>query len=133
MYFALTYNITYIYIYIYYTNIYYVYICIPFYFGIGEAYQVLSDEQLRQNYDQAGKEGRLYIVTYTYTNAYVLCHYYTCIHAYYVYIRILLIYTLYSILVYMLLIGIAHAPKMESAALYAMIFGSEKFDSYIGE
>ncbi|CAM6006481.1 unnamed protein product [Sphagnum balticum] len=29
--------------------------------------------------------------------------------------------------------GVEHAPKMESGALYAMIFGSEKFEPYIGE
>ena len=52
---------------------------------VGEAYQVLSDEKLRSNYDSHGKD------------------------------------------------GINDAPKMDSASLYAMIFGSEKFEEYIGE
>lgn len=52
---------------------------------IGEAYQVLSDEKLRANYDAGGKD------------------------------------------------GVEHAPKMDSGALYAMIFGSEKFEPLIGE
>ena len=52
---------------------------------IGEAYQVLSDEKLRQRYDQLGKD------------------------------------------------GVEEAPKMDPGALYAMIFGSEKFEPLIGE
>ena len=68
---------------------------------IGEAYQILSDEQLRCaprlspsfhdprlarfNYDQRGKE------------------------------------------------GVEGAPQMDSAALFAMIFGSEKFEPLVGE
>ena len=52
---------------------------------IGEAYQVLSDEQLRANYDNRGKD------------------------------------------------GIEGAPKMDSAAMFAMIFGSEKFEPIVGE
>ena len=52
---------------------------------IGEAYQVLSDEQLRANYDNRGKD------------------------------------------------GIEGAPKMDSAAMFAMIFGSEKFEPLVGE
>ena len=52
---------------------------------IGEAYQILSDEQLRYNYDQQGKE------------------------------------------------GVEGAPQMDSAALFAMIFGSEKFEPLVGE
>lgn len=52
---------------------------------IGEAYQVLSDEQLRFNYDERGKE------------------------------------------------GIEGAPKIDSASLFAMIFGSEKFEPLLGE
>jgi hypothetical protein len=52
---------------------------------IGEAYQVLSDEQLRANYDQGGKD------------------------------------------------GVEGAPKMESGAMFAMIFGSEKFEPLVGE
>lgn len=52
---------------------------------IGEAYMVLSDEKLRQNYDLGGKD------------------------------------------------GIAGAPKMDSGAMFAMIFGSEKFEAIVGE
>lgn len=52
---------------------------------IGEAYQVLSDEKLRANYDAGGKE------------------------------------------------GVEGAPKMDSAALFAMIFGSENFEPLVGE
>jgi curved DNA-binding protein CbpA len=52
---------------------------------IGEAYQVLSDERLRANYDRDGKE------------------------------------------------GVEGAPKVDAASLYAMIFGSEKFEPLIGE
>lgn len=52
---------------------------------IGQAYQVLSDDHLRANYDNQGKE------------------------------------------------GVDDAPKMDSATLYAMIFGSEKFIPLIGE
>jgi curved DNA-binding protein CbpA len=52
---------------------------------IGEAYQVLSDEQLRANYDNHGKD------------------------------------------------GVEGAPKMDSAAMFAMIFGSEKFEPLVGE
>lgn len=52
---------------------------------VGEAYQVLSDEKLRANYDAGGKD------------------------------------------------NVEHAPKMDSGALYAMIFGSEKFEPIIGE
>ena len=52
---------------------------------IGEAYQVLSDEQLRANYDNRGKD------------------------------------------------GVEGAPKMDSAAMFAMIFGSEKFEPIVGE
>lgn len=51
---------------------------------IGEAYQVLSDERLRSNYDRDGKE------------------------------------------------GVEGAPKMDAASMYAMIFGSEKFEPLIG-
>jgi DnaJ-domain-containing protein 1 len=52
---------------------------------IGEAYQVLSDERLRANYDRDGKD------------------------------------------------GVEGAPKMDAASMYAMIFGSEKFEPLIGE
>lgn len=52
---------------------------------IGEAYQVLSDERMRANYDAGGKE------------------------------------------------GVEGAPKMDSGALFAMIFGSEKFEPLVGE
>ena len=52
---------------------------------IGEAYQVLSDDQLRANYDNNGKD------------------------------------------------GVEGAPKMDSAAMFAMIFGSEKFEPLVGE
>lgn len=52
---------------------------------IGEAYQILSDEKLRANYDAQGKA------------------------------------------------GVDDAPKMDSAALFAMIFGSEKFEAIVGE
>jgi curved DNA-binding protein CbpA len=52
---------------------------------IGEAYQVLSDEQLRANYDSRGKD------------------------------------------------GVEGAPKMDSAAMFAMIFGSENFEPLVGE
>ena len=52
---------------------------------IGEAYQVLSDDQLRANYDKGGKD------------------------------------------------GVEGVPKMDSSALFTMLFGSEKFDSYLGE
>lgn len=52
---------------------------------VGEAYQVLSDDQLRANYDKGGKE------------------------------------------------GVEGVPKMDSTALFTMLFGSEKFDSYLGE
>lgn len=52
---------------------------------IGEAYQVLSDEQLRANYDNGGKD------------------------------------------------GVEGAPKMDSAAMFAMIFGSENFEPLVGE
>lgn len=52
---------------------------------IGDAYQILSDEKLRSNYDAGGKA------------------------------------------------GVDGAPKMDSGAMFAMIFGSEKFDSYVGE
>ena len=52
---------------------------------IGTAYQVLSDEQTRQIYDERGTE------------------------------------------------GVDNAPKMDAGSLYAMIFGSEAFESIIGE
>jgi curved DNA-binding protein CbpA len=52
---------------------------------IGTAYQVLSDEQTRQLYDERGTE------------------------------------------------GVDNAPKMDAGSLYAMIFGSEAFESIIGE
>jgi len=52
---------------------------------IGEAYQILSDEKLRANYDAAGRE------------------------------------------------GVGDAPKMDSAAMFAMIFGNEKFEELVGE
>jgi curved DNA-binding protein CbpA len=52
---------------------------------IGEAYQVLSDEKLRANYDREGKQ------------------------------------------------GVEGAPKVDAASMYAMIFGSEKFEPIIGE
>lgn len=52
---------------------------------IGEAYQVLSDDKLRQRYDEHGKD------------------------------------------------GVDETPKMDPGALYAMIFGSEKFEPLIGE
>lgn len=52
---------------------------------IGEAYQVLSDERLRANYDKEGK------------------------------------------------MGVEGAPKVDAASMYAMIFGSEKFEPLIGE
>jgi len=52
---------------------------------VGEAYQILSDENLRANYDNYGRD------------------------------------------------GVDDAPKMDSSALYAMIFGSEKFFKYVGE
>ena len=52
---------------------------------IGEAYQVLSDEKLRANYDEGGK-----------TN-------------------------------------VEDAPKLDSSTLFAMIFGSEKFEPLVGE
>ncbi len=52
---------------------------------IGEAYQVLSDEKLRANYDREGKD------------------------------------------------GVEGAPKMDASSMYAMIFGSEKFEPLIGE
>jgi len=52
---------------------------------IGEAYQILSDEKLRADYDAQGKE------------------------------------------------GVDDAPQMNSSALFAMVFGSEKFDALIGE
>eukprot|EP00596_Hydrurales_sp_CCMP1899_P000062 CAMPEP_0119043032 /NCGR_PEP_ID=MMETSP1177-20130426/16361_1 /TAXON_ID=2985 /ORGANISM="Ochromonas sp, Strain CCMP1899" /LENGTH=618 /DNA_ID=CAMNT_0007010211 /DNA_START=212 /DNA_END=2068 /DNA_ORIENTATION=+ len=52
---------------------------------VGEAYQVLSDEKLRLNYDNGGKE------------------------------------------------GVEGAPKMDPGALFAMIFGSEKFEPLVGE
>ena len=52
---------------------------------IGEAYQVLSDEKLRANYDAGGKD------------------------------------------------GIEGIPKVDSGALFAMIFGSEKFEPLLGE
>jgi DnaJ-class molecular chaperone len=51
---------------------------------LGEAYQVLSDEKLRLNYDNGGKD------------------------------------------------GIEDTPKMDSGAMFAMIFGSEKFDAILG-
>jgi len=51
---------------------------------IGEAYQVLSDAQLRATYDDAGKDGM-------------------------------------------------DIPKLDPSALYEMLFGSEKFEFYIGE
>jgi len=53
--------------------------------AVGEAYQILSDEQLRANYDKHGRA------------------------------------------------GVDAAPKMDSAALFAMIFGSEKFKQYTGD
>ena len=52
---------------------------------IGEAYQCLSDERLRQQYDLRGKE------------------------------------------------GLEGAPKMDSQAMFVMIFGSEKFEALVGE
>jgi curved DNA-binding protein CbpA len=52
---------------------------------VGEAYQILSDEQLRYNYDHKGRE------------------------------------------------GVEGAPQMDSSALFAMIFGSEKFEPLVGE
>jgi curved DNA-binding protein CbpA len=52
---------------------------------VGEAYQVLSDEKLRANYDAGGKE------------------------------------------------GVESSPKIDPATLYAMIFGSEKFEPLVGE
>lgn len=52
---------------------------------IGEAYQILSDEKLRSNYDAGGRD------------------------------------------------GVEDAPKMDAGAMYAMIFGSEKFEPLIGE
>ncbi|CAM9157656.1 unnamed protein product, partial [Ectocarpus fasciculatus] len=52
---------------------------------IGEAYQVLSDEKLRSNYDREGKS------------------------------------------------GVEGAPTVDAASMYAMIFGSEKFEPLIGE
>ena len=52
---------------------------------IGQAYQVLSDEQLRANYDAGGQS------------------------------------------------GVEGAPKVDSATLFAMIFGSEKFVPIVGE
>ena len=52
---------------------------------IGEAYQVLSDEKLRANYDAGGKD------------------------------------------------GVEGIPKVDSGALFAMIFGSEKFEPLLGE
>jgi hypothetical protein len=52
---------------------------------IGEAYQCLSDEKLRQQYDLGGRD------------------------------------------------GVEGAPKMDSGALFAMLFGSEKFDALVGE
>ena len=52
---------------------------------IGEAYQVLSDEKLRANYDEGGK-----------TN-------------------------------------VEDAPQLDSSTLFAMIFGSEKFEPLVGE
>ena len=52
---------------------------------IGEAYQVLSDEKLRANYDAGGKD------------------------------------------------GVEGVPKVDSGALFAMIFGSEKFEPLLGE
>ena len=51
---------------------------------VGEAYQVLSDDRLRENYDASGKD------------------------------------------------GVEDAPKMESATMFAMIFGSEKFEPIVG-
>lgn len=52
---------------------------------IGQAYQILSDEKLRFNYDNVG------------------------------------------------LAGVEDAPKVDSSMLFAMIFGSEKFNTYVGE
>lgn len=52
---------------------------------IGQAYQILSDETLRANYDAGGKD------------------------------------------------GVEDAPKVDSATLFAMIFGSEKFVPLVGE
>eukprot|EP01035_Chromulina_nebulosa_P019121 gene19121-24957_t len=52
---------------------------------IGEAYQILSDEKLRANYDSRGKS------------------------------------------------GVEDTPKVDSKTMYAMIFGSEKFEPLIGE
>lgn len=52
---------------------------------IGEAYQILSDDKLRANYDAGGKD------------------------------------------------GVEGAPKMDSGAMFAMIFGSENFEPLVGE
>ena len=53
--------------------------------AVGEAYQILSDEQLRANYDKHGRA------------------------------------------------GVDDTPTMDSSALFAMIFGSEKFKQYTGD
>ena len=95
---------------------------------MGEAYQVLSDPAQRQAYDAYGKSGISTLVTSSLLNSELrIC---ILVHAYEFLLNKLLFYFLIIICIPSL-----HCSEaiIDPAAIFAMLFGSELFEDYIGQ